>query len=258
MLRERQPLGDWQENYAPTRMQVKVEMSKKHLFNLAILMALAISLTPWMIVEADEPPIQNDYIQEIGEKYIFVMLSTDDPSIWAADIQDENIRSMYSKSGLYIKGESLEPLWAVEWYSFRVNISSDGKYLVRWGDWPIITDYDALAFAFYENGQEIKRYEVKDLVISPSLLSESTSHYEWEETSSFDAEQRLLWVRTLNKEEYTFDITTGKITKKILPPTEVMSKNLSLTQIIIVVCSMAVFILTIVFARELLFRRIKS
>ena len=245
-----------------------VEMPKKHLFNLAIVIAFATSLASWIIVYADEPPIQHDYTQEVGQKYVFVMLSTDDPSTKAADMQDENIRSKYSKSGLYTKGESLEPLWTVDWYSFRVNISSDGKYLIRWGDWPIVSDYDALAFAFYENGQEIKRYVVKDLVASPSLIPETVSHYEWEENSSFGDEQKTLWVMTLNKEEYTFDITTGNIVKKVSPPTEIASNTLSptevtrkafpLTQIILIVCSVAVFILTIVFARKILSKRIKG
>jgi hypothetical protein len=249
-------------------MQVKVEMSKKHLFNLAILITLAASLASWIVVYADEPPIQHDYTQEVGEKYVFVMLSTDDPSTKAADMQDENIRSKYNTSGLYTKGESLEPLWTVDWYSFRVTISSDGKYLIRWGDWPVVSDYDALAFAFYENGQEIKRYIVKDLVASPSLLPETVSHYEWEENSSFDDEQKILWVMTLNKEEYTFDVTTGKIVKKVLPPTEIANdtlpptevtkKNFPLTQIILFAGGVTGFILTIAFARKILFRRIKG
>jgi hypothetical protein len=229
-------------------------MSKKYLFNIAIVIALVTSVMSWTFAYADEPPIQHDYTQDVGEKYIFVMLSTDDPSIWAAEIQDENIRSQYSKSGLYIKGENT-PLWTVDWFAFRVNISSDGKYMVRWGDWPIIHYYDAMALEFYDNGQMIKSYAVKDLVASPSLLPETVSHYEWEETSSFDSEQKILWLKTLNKEEYTFDITTGGITKRFLPPTEVpniegVRQPLSSSQIILIVCGIFTVIAGLVFFRR--------
>jgi hypothetical protein len=241
-------------------------MLKKHRSNTAIVVvALVALLISWAFVYADEPPIPHDYTQDVGEKYIFVMLSTDDPSVWAADIQDENIRNQYSKSGLYIKGENT-PLWTVVWFAFRVNISSDGKYMVRWGDWPIIHYYDAMALEFYDNGQVIKSYTVKDLVASPSLLPETVSHYEWEETSSFDSEHNILWLKTLNKEEYTFDITTGEIIKKFLPPTEVPNTELPSTdlpakevvrqpslQIILIVCGAFTVIAGLV-----LYRRFKG
>lgn len=246
-------------------------MSKKYVFNIAIVIAFVTSVMSWTFAYADEPPIPHDYTQDVGEKYIFVMLSTDDPSVWAADIQDENIRSQYSKSGLYIKGENM-PLWTVDWYAFRVNISLDGKYLVRWGDWPIIRYYDAMALEFYDNGQMIKSYVVKDLVTAPSLLPETVSHYEWEETSSFDAVQNILWLKTLNKEEYTFDITTGEIIKRFLqptevpktevsntnlPPTGVVKQSLSRPQIMLIACGVLIS-LVIVFASRVFVRRFKD
>lgn len=226
----------------------KVKALKKYLSNIGIVTALVAYLASWTIVHADEPPIPHDYTQEVGGTYIFVMLSTLDPSAYAGNTRDENIRSHYNVSGLYSKSDSLTPIWTVDWYAFRVNISSDGKYLVRWGDWPIIHDYDALALEFYENGRVIKSYAVKDLVMSPSLLPETVSHYEWEETSSFDAEQEVLWLKTLNKEEYTFNLTTGEVIKRFLPPAEVSS-----FQIIIIVCG----VLT-VFAGLVFFRRLKG
>ena len=169
-------------------------------------------------VFADEPPIPRDYMQEVGEKYVFVMLSPYDQSAWAADIYDESIRSIYSKSGLYVKSESPRLLWTVDWYAFQVEISSDGKHLIRWEFVLSYAEPDIIAFTLFENGREIREYAINDLVTFPSLLP---ALFMWKENSSIDNEQNLLWIRTSNGEEYTIDLATGEIVKGTTPKTRI-------------------------------------
>jgi hypothetical protein len=216
----------------------KIRLSKKLLLFSLILTTLTNIQISTIIVHADETAPEFDYVQKVaGEKYVFVMLGS---------VEDENIRKQYTQSGLYKNNGAREPIWTVDWYAGQVEISSDGIYLVRWGPWA--SEYNELALAFYKNGQEIKRYRVNELVAIPIKLPHSVSHFEWQENASFDAEQKLLWIRTLNKEEYTFDVTTGKIVKGIRAE----------PRITLVIGSIAVAMLIIIFAGAMLFRRIQS
>jgi hypothetical protein len=163
---------------------------------------------------ADSPAPEFDYIQEVGKgKFVFVMLSIKgDPTAYGQGgaVQDAEIRRQYSASGLYRKDDSTTPLWTVDWYAFQVALSSDGKYLIRWGPWPFHGNYDELALAFYKDGQELQQYTVKDLVAVPELLPRSVSHYGWEKQTSFDATTNVLHLETHTGETYDFDITSGE------------------------------------------------
>jgi hypothetical protein len=163
---------------------------------------------------ADKPAPEFDYVQEVAEgKFVFVMLSIEeDPTAYGQGgaVQNEDIRRQYPQSGLYKNDGSITPVWAVDWYAFEVAISSDGRYLVRWGPWPFHGEYDELAVAFYKNGREIRRYAVRDLVADPESLPRSISHYMWAKERSFDATTNLLHIETYNGEQYDVDVTTGK------------------------------------------------
>ncbi|RBP46118.1 hypothetical protein DES53_102504 [Roseimicrobium gellanilyticum] len=77
-------------------------------------------------------------------------------------------------------GEFVE-LWRTEgWYASEVFLSDDGRYLVRMGVWPTISEkFDDVAVAFYDRGKLLKSYEVRDLVKQPHRIEFSASHYEW-------------------------------------------------------------------------------
>ena len=99
------------------------------------------------------------------------------------------------------------------WYSYRVFISNDGKYLIRMGDWPSGTPKaEDLAIAFYVDGQQKKSYSTLDLLKEPSKVPRSISHYRWLESvnPSYMPEQ-MFSVVTVEKVTITFDITTGEI-----------------------------------------------
>lgn len=66
-----------------------------------------------------------------------------------------------------------------------------------------------MALEFYENGKKLVAYRVKDLVAEPEKLPHSVSHFTWKAEAEFNEEKKELYLRTLNDEEYLFDVTTG-------------------------------------------------
>ena len=169
---------------------------------LAILISL---LLPAALAHADEPVLAEDYIVDVGDgRYVFVMLVGESPVV-------TEIGAKYQESGLYEAGETENPLWTVEWYATEVDITPDGKHLVRWGPWPSIDGYDELALEFYESGDLLRSYRVSDLVANPQKLPRTVSHLAWKAESSFDAGNGELYLRTEHDEEYRFDVTTGEI-----------------------------------------------
>jgi hypothetical protein len=170
-------------------------------------------LLPAVLAHADEPVPEDDYIVEVGNgRYIFVMLASE--SAVVGEIQDEEIRAKYDKSGLYEIDETEEAVWTVDWYASKVDITRDGKHLVRWGPWPSVEDYDELALEFYENGVLLRSYRVSDLVAAPQKLPRTVSHLSWRAESEFNAEEGELYLRTENDEEYLFDVSTGDVIEK--------------------------------------------
>jgi hypothetical protein len=221
---------------------------KKSWRNFLLLIIFTISATFPIIVFADETPIPYDYMQDVGEKYVFVMLSPYDPSGWGPDIHNETIRSIYSKSGLYIKNDSPVLVWILDpdLYLYQAEISSDGKYLIEWALLSYrYSDYDSIAFTLFENGQEVRKYAINEFVSSPFLIS---SPYEWKENSFIDNEKDTLWIRTSSGEEYTIDLATGEIVKGISPKTKIK----------ILAFGMSFLILIVVFAVWRIFRRVQA
>lgn len=183
-----------------------------------------ILLSPVVLVHADSPAPEYDYILEVGDagEYIFVMLAVPDDETaygqggWS---EDEEIRAKYEKSGLYRSGETEEAIWTVDWYAFGVDITSDGKHLVRWGPWAFTPNYDEIALEFYENGGLLRSYRVSDLVAEPQRLPHTVSHYFWDAEAEFNGEKRELYLKTENGKEYLFDVTTGDIIRESKPVT---------------------------------------
>jgi hypothetical protein len=221
-------------------------MLKKQMVWVAIFLTLIISKESTMVARADEIPKQQDYTLDVGNKYVFVMLSTMPPSSYATDSQfDENIRNKYSQSGLYSKDDALTPIWTVDWYSydFLIDISFDGKYLIEWAYLSYYySKYDSIAFTLFEDGQEIRKYTINEFVSFPFLLS---SPYEWKENSFIQNEKASLWIRTSNGEEYTIDLASGEIVKGISPK----------TKITILAVGMSFLMLVVVFAVWRVFKR---
>lgn len=171
---------------------------------------------PLPCVFADRESLPRDRVQltENG-KYILVMLGD---SLGA----DSKIRARYPAAGLYDAKGSAEPLWTVDWYSSEVYPASDGKHLVRMGPWPGLRDgmrlrpgdraLEELAVAFYEQGELLRSYAIKDLIIRPEKLLVSVSHFRWKKRVSFDDAAGRLIIWTYDDRKLSFDISSGGMT----------------------------------------------
>jgi hypothetical protein len=120
-------------------------------------------------------------------------------------------------------------LWTVKgWYAFEVFLSDDGRYLVRMGDWPTgeRPSKDHLAVAFYDRGKLLAQYSTADLVKDPTKVLRSVSHYVWlhggvtsqGEPPHYSDANNTFHLKTIDGIEYTFDATTGKITRQKAAP----------------------------------------
>lgn len=154
-------------------------------------------------------------------KYVFVMLAPvqSEKDGIALRLEDQKaaqgLRAKYHVSGLYTNDGSTTPLWTVDWYAYSVLVASDGVHLVREGPWAENSFTEA--FSFVENGREIRSYRVTDLLDTTLTLPHTVSHFQWEKSMRLDDSSQTLLVTTLNKDRYTFDMTTGSLTSAHRP-----------------------------------------
>lgn len=108
------------------------------------------------------------------------------------------------------------PLWKVAWHAERVELSSTGEHLVRFGPWAHdLKDHTDLAIAFYHKDKLLKEHRVNELIKNPEALVYSVSHYTWDAVAQtlpngFTGDHVYHLVMA-DKTAYDFDITTGAI-----------------------------------------------
>jgi hypothetical protein len=189
---------------------------------------------------ADEEAGPNEYrVVTADKRHVFVMLMPEYSRQWSEALGGHpHLHKIYPKSGLYLADGSKTPLWTVDWYG-GVELSLDGRYLVRWGPWAPARDlkYTTLAVAFYKDGVKLRSYAVRNLVSNPTKLPYSSDHYQWLHSIIFNPRTNRLAIKTFRgrspDDEYaerpgtqlTFDITTGKIIRKVILPNTVKSKK---------------------------------
>lgn len=114
----------------------------------------------------------------------------------------------------------LKEMWRVEgWYAFSGHLSNDGRYFVRMGPWASDQEgHTDLAVAFYDRGNLLKAYRVKDLIKDDSKLEYSVSHYRWQPekqskpTGLVDPwKDKLFHLVMIDKTAYDFDLASGEI-----------------------------------------------
>ena len=90
---------------------------------------------------ADQPPLSQSYTKMTSDgRYLLVML---DPSRVEEDIrwnpatvaEVKTIHRTYTRSGLYRKGDTSDPLWTVNWYAHGVEAAADGVHMIRVNAW---------------------------------------------------------------------------------------------------------------------------
>jgi hypothetical protein len=119
--------------------------------------------------------------------------------------EDENLNS-YPFSGLYQVDDPREPLWTIDWYAHSVELTEDGRFLVRRGPWG-----GPLGVAFYDRGKLMSTYDVSDLVSDMKKLVYTVSHYFWVDEWKFLPHAGRLHLRTLAGDQHVFDVTTGAL-----------------------------------------------
>ncbi len=155
---------------------------------------------------ADEELTPYPYVTaSAGGRYYFKMIPTKGYGYKGKGI----LYSVSSKGSDKIK-------WKINgWYAFRVYISYDGTYLIRFGNWPRGRgpSHKHLGIAFYKNAKLIKIYSTKDLIKDSSAIEQSISHYKYlDKVLGFESiYSHRFKLRTTDKIEYTFDVTNGKI-----------------------------------------------
>lgn len=184
-----------------------------------------------VFADSEVAPYSYKQITQDG-KYVFVMLTSDKNEIKTND------GKTYMYSGLYENNNSTDPLWTVDWYSYKVYISQDGEHAAKLGPWPRLgddrkLDLNQLAVAFYDKGNLLEEYYIKDLVIDTGRLPVSVSHFQFSKEMNFDYSTNELTFLTYDGSEYVFDISTGQITNGTIRGTE--SKILTVVYIILLV-----------------------
>ena len=113
-------------------------------------------------------------------------------------------------------------LWSVSgWYSFRVFLSDDGRYLVslfsRTSSPRTEASEPADPFvSFYDNGKLLAQYTIAQLIGDPEaiLRDPERKFVQLSSPPHLDATEAVFRIVTGEQVEYTFDIKTGSILKK--------------------------------------------
>jgi len=176
-------------------------------------------------VRADKPapPLSHKTVSANG-KYVFVMISPL-PKLDASVAESKAIRAKYAKSGLYKNDGSVEPLWTVDWYRYKVDVASDGEHVVRHGNWPereggfenpsvSKEELKQEAVSFFAKGKLLRQYSIVELIDEPKNLKVSVSHFEWRKNSQYSDDKRQFEVVTQDGNRILFDVTTAKIIEK--------------------------------------------
>jgi hypothetical protein len=162
-------------------------------------------------VRADSEAMPRSWMEKTPDGlHVFVMLGLH--GLREAELngdEDTDVPADYALSGLYHVGDTKSPLYTVDWYAHSVDLSTDGRYLVRRGPWA--SSRESLAVAFYENGNLLAAYRVGDLMLFTVPWHHSVSHFEWQEESQFDPGTNKLAMSTHSWTSYTFDAETGEI-----------------------------------------------
>ena len=170
---------------------------------------ILILLSPGAIF-ADKPATPCSYTVP-SDAGLFVMLAPD-PKIECLSQGDEPkgaakaLRTKYGASGLY---SGSDPVWTVDWFSYKVYLSKNGRYLVRMGPWASSPSNEA--FSFFADGKLLKTYKVEDIVRDVAALPHTVSHFEWEKNTGLDDAAGTFNASTLEGGDFIFDLATGEI-----------------------------------------------
>ena len=120
-----------------------------------------------------------------------------------------DIARRYPQSGMYHKDDPSKPLWTDSKCYQGSYMLPDGEHQVLIGPWA--SSVEQLAVQFCRHGEIIADYPIKDLVDDQSKLIRSVSHVFWRSKTIFDDKASTLFIKTVDDNEFTFDIRSGRI-----------------------------------------------
>jgi hypothetical protein len=151
-------------------------------------------------------------------QFVFVMIgrysAEEEPTHYIGNKNTEikAIRDKWTVSGIYRNDGSVTPLWTVNWYSYHVDVPSDGEHVVRYRS-GILDNDPASALEFYRHGELIASYELSQLVSFPVLID----HNVWFLKSELSDDSQTVAVETQSGERYVFDVQTGEMISRFRP-----------------------------------------
>ena len=192
----------------------------------ALILAFLITISPGM---ADSPAreVPLVFTSETRSDVVFAMF----PPKYGEDHEVE--QEAYGIAYRVEEDGSFKGLYRTRgWYSFRVFVSRDGRYLVRMGPWSIGDEPDKgdLAVAFYRDGRLLKKYSTAELVKDKTKVIATTSHYFWRAPSPTDEDvteadrlrlrlhldhTNVFDLHTIDGLTHSFDVTTGKLVSTV-------------------------------------------
>ena len=193
----------------PGQVGVGFNAQMKYVMFLSLLLAtaavLAISISP-----------PKPYVLESEDgRLLFVSISPDYSDQAEESEEEQRVRHLYKKSGVYKNDGSREMLWSLDGYIYDSTavIYFNHESLVVAGD-PHDND---VALVFYKNGKEIKSYKVAELTDDSRYLSRLNGSYDaavyamsesW--LKSTTTRGRLLIIENREGDTLTFEIKTGE------------------------------------------------
>lgn len=217
---------------------------------------IVLVLFPPGAIFADSPATPCSYTVA-SDAGLFVMLAPDVKSECLSQGEEPKrtakaLREKYGASGLY---SGPDPVWTVDWFSYKVYLSKNGKYLVRMGPWASSGSNEA--FSFFADGKLLKTYKVEDIVRDVAGLPHSVSHFEWKKNTGLDDAAGTFRASTLEGGDFIFDLATGEIRegrKPFLPSAEALTEPRfyidKLPWIGVTIVSIAVFLLAVFLIRR--------
>lgn len=180
---------------------------------LAVISTLLLASLSASQVRADSIVFPYSWVKPTTDgRHQFVMIAPEPHrQIESYAERDAKLRATYKQSGLYRKGETESPLYAVDWYSYGVNLSNDGRYAVLIGTCYREAALESRALAFYDKGVLLREYDVGDFMVTTFGLPHSVTMVDWLYESDFDWSHDELSIRTNHLSTFRFDATTGEV-----------------------------------------------
>lgn len=132
------------------------------------------------------------------------------------------LRTKFTKSGLYEDGDPARPRWTIdEHFTYEpIFVSNDGNTVVKRGTFSNVISSDTIstyegssviAITIYKDGREFRKYTVGDFVRNEDAVKHTVTTVRWSKNIAINNEISRLIVETLDDLRYEIDLGTGEI-----------------------------------------------